>query len=86
MDAKIAKSFDINFIDGELYYIEQNDHFIIKIYNTLFHGNIGKIFTNRSEPYKIKNCKYTNGCTKGDNCNYYHDPLIIKSSTDNDFS
>jgi hypothetical protein len=68
--------------DGELYYVESNNHFAIKISGMLFHGNVGIIYTEEKNPTKIKKCKFAEQCIKGNKCDYYHDPLKFASSTD----
>lgn len=68
--------------DGCLYYIEPCDHFAIKINGTLISGNIGIIYTNESNPKKIKDCKFKQSCIKQKECDYYHDPLVFDNSKD----
>lgn len=69
--------------DGELYYIESLGQFAFKLCGVVFRGNIGNLFTDNSESHKkVKDCKYSKTCLKGDNCDYYHDPLLTYGSTD----
>ena len=81
LDAIKVKSFSDVKSDGNLYYIEDSNHFAIKIAGYMLHGNIGVIYTNGRDPEKIKNCKFGNGCIKP-NCNYYHNPLLYEGSRD----
>lgn len=67
--------------DGNLYFIERSEHFAFKIAGYMFHGNIGVIYTESTEPEKIKDCKYVGTCTK-ENCPYYHDPALFDGSCD----
>lgn len=67
--------------NGELYYVENCGHFAFRIAGHLFHAGIGTIFTTESEPTKIKECMYGNGCNRAD-CTYYHDPLRCPGSKD----
>ena len=60
---------------GKLYFIPEMGHFAIKINDTVFHGNIGKIYNNQKDPVKVKACKFQANCNKPDSCMYYHDPL-----------
>jgi hypothetical protein len=68
--------------DGNLYYVTSCAHFAVVINNMMLHGNIGVIYTDAEEPKKIKECKYTDGCSRGEACQYYHDPTIFTRSTD----
>jgi hypothetical protein len=68
--------------DGELYYVESADHFAIKMNGTLFHGNIGTIYTDEKNPEKIKDCKFASSCIKQNKCDYYHNPLKFAGSRD----
>lgn len=70
--------------DGELYYVESIGQFAFKLCGVLFRGNIGILFTdNNGESHKkVRDCKYPKTCLKGDNCDYYHDPLFTYGSTD----
>ncbi len=68
--------------DGELYYIPHMDHFAINITGSVFHGGIGKIFTDNKSIEKIKDCKFSQSCAKQNNCNYYHDPVSFPGSKD----
>lgn len=72
-----------NMKDGILYYVVDNEHFAIKIAGMLLHGNIGKIYTQVSDPVKIKNCRHGGSCPKHDSdCNYYHNPLVTPGGKD----
>lgn len=81
INAKEVPDFSCVEDNGLLYYIKNANHFAFKISDLMFHGNIGKIFTNSKEPTKIKSCKYKNQCVKP-GCEYYHDPLINAESND----
>jgi len=67
--------------NGLVYYIQASDQFALKINNHLLHGNIGTIFSNNSNPTKIKTCKFNKNCIKNA-CTYYHDPKDNPGSTD----
>lgn len=56
-------------LSGELYYIESNDIFAIKICGRIYYGNIGNIYD--SNPKKIKECNNRNN-HNFTQCNYYH--------------
>jgi hypothetical protein len=77
-----VSTFDSVKQDGNLYYVEPADHFAIRIYDQLLHGNIGTIYTDAKNPEKIKDCKYASGCMKRDRCDYYHDPSTFANSND----
>lgn len=68
-------------LNGELYYVENANHFAFKIANVLFHGNIGNIYTSERDPMRIKNCKFRNSCSNKE-CTYYHDPVNSPGSQD----
>ena len=68
--------------NGELHYVMKYDHFAIYINDTLFHGNIGKIYTDDKNPNKIRDCRYGDECTKIKKCDFYHDPLKNDNSKD----
>jgi len=68
--------------DGELYYIEPNNHFAFKLGGIMFHGNIGIIYSEEKNPEKVKDCKFATNCVKHEKCNYYHDPLKFPTSKD----
>lgn len=82
LNAVIVNSFDAVKQDGELYYVEPNDHFAIKIMGHLYHGNIGVIYTEEKYPEKIKDCKFSSSCMKHEKCDYYHDPRKFPGSAD----
>src|SRR3989344_5991810 len=81
IDAIKVPNFNLVLNDGNLYYIESANHFAFRICGLLFHGNIGFIYTNGSDPEKIKNCRFGKGCMKSQ-CNYYHNPIIYDNSKD----
>jgi hypothetical protein len=81
IEAKKVNDFSSVLSSGELYYVESADHFAIKIMEILIHGHIGLIYTNSDNPVKIKECKYRENCKK-DNCEFYHNPLVVKGSKD----
>jgi hypothetical protein len=81
INAMSVGNFDDVNQDGNLYYVTSVDHFAFVISGHLFHGNIGVIYTDAKEPQKIKDCKYTDGCTKS-LCRYYHDPKLFSHSRD----
>lgn len=62
--------------DNRLYYVEPINHFAIYIAGHLFHGNIGNIFINNTEPMKVQTCRFGRACGRGNKCTFYHDPLI----------
>jgi hypothetical protein len=69
--------------DGELYYVESLGQFAFRLAGTVFRGNIGTLFTDNSESHtKVKDCKYSKTCLKGNTCDYYHDPVLTYGSTD----
>lgn len=77
-----VKSFDDVKQDGSVYYIEEADHFAFRLNGTLFHGNIGTVYTEEKNPQKIKDCKFAGACMKQDTCDYYHDPREFPGSRD----
>jgi len=81
LDAFKITDFSMVPSTGELCYIEDKNHFAIRINGILFHGNIGYIYINNNNPDKVKSCKFGKLCNKL-NCNYYHDPTIYPNSKD----
>jgi hypothetical protein len=82
ISAITVSSFDHVKQDGELYYVTPCEHFAVKICGKLFHGNIGKIYTDEKTPEKIKDCKFTNTCEHHGKCDWYHDPMKHPDSKD----
>jgi hypothetical protein len=82
LEARLAQSFAEVQRDGNLYFIQPNNHFAIYICGTLFHGNIGQVFTKDRNPERIKECRYGTSCVRGQVCNYYHNPMENNSSAD----
>lgn len=80
LDAYVVESFNDVLPDGQLYYLR--GHFAFNIAGNVFHGNIGKIYTDNREPVKIKVCKFKNQCRKNKSCDFYHDPEVFAGSTD----
>jgi hypothetical protein len=79
-----VQSFDDVENDGSMYYVQPANHFATYICNKLYHGNIGMIYNNEKFPLRVKNCQYHQHDynPKGGKCNYYHDPLLFKESSD----
>lgn len=77
-------TFDDVLADGRLFYVSTVNHFAMYIGRTLFHGNIGTIYTNEKQPSKIKNCQHHNAdyAPKQNKCTFYHDPMLFNQSTD----
>lgn len=82
IDAIPVKLFSQVKQNGELYYVLSAEHFAVCISGHLFHGNIGEIFTDNKQITKIKDCKYVQSCSKHNNCNYYHNPMLFSGSHD----
>ncbi len=80
--AKRVNNFNQVITNGELYYIDNADHFAIRICGHLLHGNIGRIYVDGTNPEKIRDCKFAASCTKLTNCDYYHDPMKHPGSKD----
>ena len=82
LNAIPVRTFEDVKCDGGLYFVTSCMHFAVIISGMMLHGNIGVIYTDAEEPKKIKDCKFTDGCNRGEMCQYYHDPLIFSRSTD----
>jgi hypothetical protein len=70
INCRRVRTFDQ--VKAHLTYVDDNDHYGIKIGGHLIHGNVGNV-QNTKNPEKIKNCKIKNCKIK--NCQFYHDPL-----------
>lgn len=81
INATIVKGFnDVN-RDSRIYYVENANHFAFYLNDNLYHGNVGKIYTNEKNPKKIKPCKFLSTCNSS-KCDYYHDPMMMIGSCD----
>jgi hypothetical protein len=67
--------------DSRIYFVENANHFAFYLNDNLYHGNIGKIYTNEKNPKKIKPCKFLSTCNSN-KCDYYHDPMLMVGSSD----
>jgi len=67
--------------DGELYYVENANHFAFRLAGQLYHGNVGEIYTNEQDPHCVKPCRFGGECTNP-HCTYYHDPLHAHGKRD----
>lgn len=80
--AIVVPSFDLVKQNGELYFVEDAEHFAFRFAGQLFHGNIGNIYVDERCPDKIKDCKFADLCMKKEGCDYYHNPRIFPGSKD----
>jgi len=60
---------------AELYFIEQWQHFAIRIGDLVLHAGLGEVFPNgHSAPRKIKPCHSAHAACSAAVCPFYHDP------------
>lgn len=64
---------------GDLYYIEANNIFLVRICGVVYYGNIGNIHS--KNPIKIKEC-VSHEPHKYDTCRFYHPPTKFTGSKD----
>jgi hypothetical protein len=81
INATTVKGFNDVLKDSRIYYVENANHFAFYLNDNLYHGNIGKIYTNEKNPKKIKPCKFLSTCNSS-KCDYYHDPMLMIGSCD----
>ncbi|AMN83481.1 hypothetical protein D5b_00049 [Faustovirus] len=81
LNTTIVKGFNDVLKDSRIYYVEKANHFAFYLNDNLYHGNIGKIYTNEKNPKKIKPCKFLSTCNSA-KCDYYHDPMLMIGSND----
>ncbi|QJX71706.1 zinc finger CCCH-type domain protein [Faustovirus] len=81
LNAVVVRGFSDVKRDSRVYYVENANHFAFYLNDNLYHGNIGKIYTNEKNPKKIKPCKFLSTCNSS-KCDYYHDPMLMIGSCD----
>lgn len=66
--------------DGRLYYVHDTKCFAIQIAGKVYRGNVGKVFApGEKSPYKVKECRFGNKCTRINECEYYHGPPDVRN-------
>jgi len=81
LNAVVVNGFSDVCKDSRIYFVENANHFAFYLNDNLYHGNIGKIYTNEKNPKKIKPCKFLSTCNSN-KCDYYHDPMLMVGSSD----
>lgn len=65
---------------GVLYYIPTMRRFVLRIANMTLYGNIGLVYGSESTPSRVHDCAMYPRCRS--DCDFYHNPLKCKNSTD----
>ena len=78
ISAIVVQSLDE--VQQGLHFCTQSEQFALRIGEMLLYGNIGNIYTNKSNEYaeRVKDCHWGQNCEKRETCRYYHDPKTVR--------